>query len=76
MTDRIKAMAFQASVYADRVTMEVEELPAGETWSSIRDAKFAEFIVRECARIAGANQAENMDWNIGEIIKEHFGVER
>ena len=36
--------------------------------------KFAELIVRECANIAAINQAENMDWNISEIIKEHFGV--
>jgi hypothetical protein len=56
MTDRIKAIALQASLYADRVTMEVEELPAGETWSSIRDAKFAEFLVQECM-----NQCEDMD---------------
>ena len=37
--------------------------------------KFAELIVRECADIAAKNQAEDMNWNIGEIIKEHFGVE-
>ena len=37
--------------------------------------KFAELIVKECAHIAEVNQAENMGWNIGEIIKEHFGVE-
>jgi len=37
--------------------------------------KFAELIVRECAKIAEVNQAEDMGWNIGEIIKEHFGVD-
>jgi hypothetical protein len=37
--------------------------------------KFAELIVRECANIAAKNQAENMGWDISEIIKEHFGVE-
>jgi hypothetical protein len=36
---------------------------------------FAELIVRECANIAVINQAEDMGWNIGEIIREHFGVE-
>jgi hypothetical protein len=36
---------------------------------------FAQLLIKECARIADVNQAENMDWNIGEIIKEHFGVE-
>lgn len=38
--------------------------------------KFALLIVKECAHIAEVNQAENMGWNIGEIIKEHFGVEQ
>ena len=37
--------------------------------------KFAELIVCECASIAAKNQAEDMSWNISEIIKEHFGVE-
>ncbi|WP_353479905.1 hypothetical protein [Haliscomenobacter sp.] len=36
---------------------------------------FAELIVQECADIAAKNQAENMNWDIAEIIKEHFGVE-
>jgi hypothetical protein len=31
--------------------------------------------VVECADIAAKNQAENMNWDIAEIIKEHFGVE-
>ena len=37
--------------------------------------KFAELIVRECANVAAKNQAEDMGWDISEIIKEHFGVE-
>ena len=37
--------------------------------------KFAELIVRECAGIAARNQAEDVGWDISEIIKEHFGVE-
>lgn len=36
---------------------------------------FAELIVRECADIAAKNQADDMNWDISEIIKEHFGVE-
>jgi hypothetical protein len=36
--------------------------------------KFAQLIVKECADIAEKNQAENMNWDIAEIIKEHFGV--
>jgi hypothetical protein len=45
-----------------------------ELWDD-RIEKFAELIVRECARIAVVNQAENMGWDIGEILLEHFGVE-
>ena len=37
--------------------------------------KFAELIVAECAGIAARNQAEDVGWDISEIIKEHFGVE-
>jgi hypothetical protein len=37
--------------------------------------KFAELIVRECSLVADRAHAEDMGWNIGEIIKEHFGVE-
>lgn len=36
--------------------------------------KFAKLIVLECASIAAINQAEDMGWDISEIIKEHFGV--
>ena len=38
--------------------------------------KFAELIVRECSSIAAKNQAEDMNWDISDIIKEHFGVEQ
>jgi hypothetical protein len=31
--------------------------------------------VRECSLVADMARAEDMGWNIGEIIKEHFGVE-
>jgi hypothetical protein len=40
-----------------------------------RVEKFAELIVRECSLVADRAHAEDMGWNIGEIIKEHFGVE-
>jgi hypothetical protein len=36
---------------------------------------FAQLIVRECSLVADRAHAEDMGWNIGEIIKEHFGVE-
>jgi hypothetical protein len=42
--------------------------------SVVKAKKFAKLIVLECASIAARNQAENMDWDISEIIKEHFGI--
>lgn len=44
-------------------------------FTDIQLQKFAELIIGECADIAAKNQAEDMNWNIAEIIKEHFGVE-
>lgn len=45
----------------------------GYTFEQMRE--FAELIIRECASIAATNQAEDMGWDISEIILEHFGVE-
>ena len=36
--------------------------------------KFAELIVRECADIAGCN-AHVSGFSLGDLIKQHFGVE-
>jgi hypothetical protein len=36
---------------------------------------FGDLIVRDCSYVAKVNQAENMDWDISEILLEHFGVE-
>jgi hypothetical protein len=45
-------------------------------WVGIGNVEmFAELLIKECAGIAAKNQAENMNWDIAEIIKEHFGVE-
>jgi hypothetical protein len=70
MNERIKELAKQAcfdeigkdySLYFNLTKDKVE--------------KFAELIVGECSLVADRTQAEDMGWNIGEIIKEHFGVE-
>ena len=34
--------------------------------------KFAELIVRECAKVASVETSDN---GVGEVIREHFGVE-
>ena len=73
MNERIKELAEQADEYADnKIQMPGEYHP---DWHDIRDEKFAELIVRECSLVADRAHAEDMGWNIGEIIKEHFGVE-
>ena len=36
--------------------------------------KFAELIVRECAEVAGCN-GHVSGFALGDLIKEHFGVE-
>ena len=36
--------------------------------------KFAELIVRECAEVAGCN-AHVSGFALGDLIKEHFGVQ-
>ena len=40
--------------------------------------KFAELIVRECARVANdSNQSKNraVGVSVGDVVREHFGVE-
>ena len=73
MNDRI----FQLAKQADLIQWDI--LPSGartpDHESVVKAKKFAELIVRECATIADTAQAEDMGWDIGEIIKEHFGVE-
>lgn len=46
---------------------------SGEFWV-LDEEKFAELIVRECAGIAGCN-GHVSGFTLGDLIKEHFGVE-
>lgn len=66
MNERIKELYDQATVYYSNGYVDCPELD----WK-----KFAELIVRKCAYVADRAVAEDMGWDIGEIIKEHFGVE-
>jgi hypothetical protein len=68
MNERISKLIRQADVH-----ILPDESEYGHTIVGLE--KFAELIVRECATIADTAQAEDMGWDIGEIIKEHFGVE-
>ena len=79
MNERIKELAKQAFIYSCEFAHGPDYSPHNPYNELIEkeryDTKFAELIVRECADIAAKNQAENMNWDIAEIIKEHFGVE-
>ena len=74
MNERIQQLAEQAGIELPNNVAEGVNGP-GVVSEQERLAKFAELIVKECADIAAKNQAENMNWDIAEIIKEHFGVE-
>lgn len=63
------------------ITGQVLDELVPETWTTLGYDKIkeiqrrtAELIVAECASVAAKNQAEDMSWDISEIIKEHFGV--
>ena len=49
-----------------------EYLPSLHTPQDIE--KFAELIVQECAEVAGCN-AHVSGFSLGDLIKQHFGVE-
>lgn len=70
MNERIRELARQAGLIA----------PYGSDREGLRDfdyRKFAELIVKECADIACKHMElnEGIDFNVGEKIKQHFGVE-
>jgi hypothetical protein len=79
MNERIKEFRFKAAEYANELK------PLGVTkWNEIRDAKFAELIVRECADISYKIAWDDLvlgepesviPLHIYNSIKEHFGVE-
>ena len=72
MNERIKEFRFKAAEYAS------EQKPLGlMKWNEIRDAKFAELIIRECADIADHGYASDNFGNgvTGKQILNCFGVE-
>jgi hypothetical protein len=79
MNQRITKLVRQA--LKDSVSIRVESVIAGsidghgiiEIPNSFAE-KFAELIVRECAEVAGCN-GHVSGFSLGDLIKEHFGVE-
>lgn len=70
MNERIQALADEAEDYADGI------VDAGGEFHPAYTRKLAELIVRECMGIAEENQPRDVDWNISDIIRVHFGVEK
>jgi hypothetical protein len=71
MNKRIKELAEQAQQYAEYVT------PQGCEWFGTFKEKFAELLVRECAKAADEGMAQvtmRVEWP-SYHIKKHFGVE-
>ena len=71
MNERIKEFRFKAAEYAN------EQKPLGITkWNEMRDEKFAELIVKECADVGSRAMYPDSDPDyVGREIKQHFGVE-
>jgi hypothetical protein len=72
MIDYFKYMT-EAKTYADSLD-ECKVEP--KIWIRAYSQKFAELIVRECADVACKHMElnEGVDYNVGEKIKQHFGV--
>lgn len=74
MNERIKELAEQADEYTDnKIQMPGEYHP---DWHDIRDEKFAELIVNECAgKCLGMKYTNPQPHHYAVMLKEHFGVE-
>lgn len=74
MNERIKEFRFKAAEYAN------EHKPLGlMKWNEIRDAKFAELIIRECAKVVDDKLDFEFasgpdDWASGADVLNHFGI--
>ena len=81
MNERIQKLALQAGEYVNSVyTPPVRSKTPGKIWEDGHidwhpqfNEKFAELIVRECARVADISDDSGI-W-IGKTLLTHFGVE-
>jgi hypothetical protein len=71
MNDRIEKLSEQADDYADDYLGVPGEFHPN--WHTVRDNKFAELIVLECAYIADQNFSLRIP--TGQFMKKYFGVE-
>ena len=73
MNERIRTLAEQAGFRSD-VTVTDGNNKRIDTKTSIALEKFAELVVRECAKLADEPTSRPFQ-SYGVMIKEHFGVE-
>jgi hypothetical protein len=74
MNERIHELAVQAEKLADEATNAYDDDTGNwrKVWNKIYDEKFAELIVRECAKL-GDKAVQDGEWP-GDVLHEHFGV--
>ena len=77
MNERIRKLADEADEYTKQTVHYYQGQFNGLTWEGkikqTRDTKFAELIVRECAKV-GERYADG-NYEVPNQILEHFGVE-
>ena len=71
MNEQIFKIAKQADTLAREIEPDLREIVR---YNRIRDEKFAELIVKECAKVADLADENKCEW-IGGNILTHFGVE-
>ena len=73
MNERIKELAKQAEEYAD-----IEYNASDLDWYELKEEKFAELIVKECAKVIFETPVEYIETDtmhrIRDRVKQHFGV--
>jgi hypothetical protein len=75
MNERIKELAEQAGIQEDLVDNLKDEVEVLTYIARPQDIqKFAELIIRKCAKVADLAEENKCEW-IGGNILNHFGVE-
>ena len=74
MNERIRQLAEQADKWSQTMTWSSDPKYGDMPVSDLFNEKFAELIVRECAKIADSADESACEW-IGGNILTHFGVE-
>jgi len=71
MNEQIKRFSEQAINYATS-NRPLPDLKDKDLFLNNLFERFAELIVQECAKVASVETSDN---SVGEVIREHFGVE-